>query len=954
MVDEAVSDWSIPDSPPEHHVTGELVCVTMTGPGMVHTALVAVLQTYKVLKSVNAKFFTWRATFEVLCLRWWYSEFAPRQMDSDFLSEYRSGTRLTSSLNEINSRLKSLEDSISTSLSEYHQYFRPVASKIAENAAALRILQTAVNELSSEYHIKIKPHLANVEVSMDDVAFKGPPAVVHSQAVQKLEELLKLQSSLQHLLSLHDALEALDECTVALLRACKLRNKVRNLCHTEDPNLDFGDDDPSDDDQVTDDGFLVDWKSDIPISCGAIEPQVAEIVGTIKRIESLLEVSTFYEKSKVALFQAFMGTFFEKKRILRDFVNHYWTNMVRITPKPKEKSILGEFELIGKTEDLRGLVTLADSIHEAEKLVPIAGKKIWETIFLPWLNSISSGTSNSTQSVIFNVDELNDCVEGQELWRLRLLLVEDNCHSGLDLISESCKSLKSTMEMLSAKFFGLKGGDRRLIDFCRSSPGPYNRELAEHLVEGCFLPNLSSFLTSTNGPIVEIDEKAVSKILSSTEGVISPLLITGRDLGYFDTKTVEYLEGFVGNLYHSTVQRQDQVYTQSLVTILSDEANLFDLNKVGGCGSGKGVQEDPKEIAIRGMSESELEKAELSKLLRNVNLEFPECSISKAAILLLKQVDQIIEDAKSYERDQITVVLKRVPRLIHLYSHLVPTLHSERMKSDLRFVSVYYNDCMYLAHQCLTLGRCKIFPLVESLELGVDLQIAASLSTLHLVTPLRNSATSALMDHLCAQKSRIHALFNASRGLKECAGEGNEACEKAILSCISLLLTIFKSVDPLPITIYLRFLGVLSNEFVRLICDAVINLEDITTMECSTLLRLIDLSVNAITDMFKGHLEAAFAPCYGSSLSKSEEKNVNVLLERRIASWQRLQSLRTILSAASLEEVRSLVITPSGSENPRSCRCYLSKSEEVPRLVRALFRPSNARSALLKELAETS
>lgn len=76
-------------------------------------------------------------------------------MDSDVLSEYKSGTYLSSSLNEINSRLRSLEDSISTSLADYHQHFRPVASKIDQNASDLRILQNAINELSSEYHTKV-------------------------------------------------------------------------------------------------------------------------------------------------------------------------------------------------------------------------------------------------------------------------------------------------------------------------------------------------------------------------------------------------------------------------------------------------------------------------------------------------------------------------------------------------------------------------------------------------------------------------------------------------------------------------------------------------------------------------------------------------------------------------------------------------------------------------------
>ncbi|VDO02042.1 unnamed protein product [Rodentolepis nana] len=152
---------------------------------------------------------------------------------------------------------------------------------------------------------------------------------------------------------------------------------------------------------------------------------------------------------------------------------------------------------------------------------------------------------------------------------------------------------------------------------------------------------------------------------------------------------------------------------------------------------------------------------------------------------------------------------------------------------------------MYLAHQCLTLGRSKIFPIVESLGLGAGLQTAASLSTLHLVTPLRNAATSTLMEHLRTQKSLIQEKFNSTRGLKDCAGEGSEVCEKAIVGCISLLLTVFKCIDPLPVTIYLRFLGVLTDEFIRLLCDAVLNLEDIITMECSILLRYIDSVIKA-------------------------------------------------------------------------------------------------------------
>ena len=54
--------------------------------------------------------------------------------------------------------------------------------------------------------------------------------------------------------------------------------------------------------------------------------------------------------------------------------------------------------------------------------------------------------------------------------------------------------------------------------------------------------------------------------------------------------------------------------------------------------------------------------------------------------LLLKQVDQIIKDAKLTEPDKLSLTLRRIPHLIHLYSHCVLTLHADRVNKDLRFV----------------------------------------------------------------------------------------------------------------------------------------------------------------------------------------------------------------------------------------------------------------------------
>lgn len=103
------------------------------------------------------------------------------------------------------------------------------------------------------------------------MSFKGSPSSIHSQAVEKLEELLKIYKNLKHLLDLHNAIQSLDTCTVSLLRTCSVRNQVKHLCHTEDLSLDLDDNDISDDEQFDDDSYLYAWKSDIPVSCGTIE-----------------------------------------------------------------------------------------------------------------------------------------------------------------------------------------------------------------------------------------------------------------------------------------------------------------------------------------------------------------------------------------------------------------------------------------------------------------------------------------------------------------------------------------------------------------------------------------------------------------------------------------------------------------------------------------------------------
>lgn len=52
--------------------------------------------------------------------------------------------------------------------------------------------------------------------------------------------------------------------------------------------------------------------------------------------------------------------------MLRDFSDHYWSNMVQLHSNPKEKSTVGRLEILGTTGELQSLINLMSALHEAE------------------------------------------------------------------------------------------------------------------------------------------------------------------------------------------------------------------------------------------------------------------------------------------------------------------------------------------------------------------------------------------------------------------------------------------------------------------------------------------------------------------------------------------------------------------------------------------------------------
>ncbi|CAH8642420.1 unnamed protein product [Schistosoma haematobium] len=394
-------------------------------------------------------------------------------------------------------------------------------------------------------------------------------------------------------------------------------------------------------------------------------------------------------------------------------------------------------------------------------------------------------------------------------------------------------------------------------------------------------------------------------------------------------------------------------------------------------------------------------KSNLDNISRHLDLgqfDFPDCMVSETVDLVMKQIYKILHDCESYlepiinEVSQslndtpstlnskkfntiafVEFIIKLIPRLIMLFTSLVPTLHADVFQGDLRFAVLYYNDCMYLAHECLTLGERGLYKFVQQfLDLGYDimtntlnnttvtsnesntfnnlniLERSASLSTCILVPHLRQSGVNNLLDHLRRERQfllryveRIQGFHNVSSSID------NRHCTTAIEDCCHHLHKISEALSPLPRTVYFRAMGIMCNCVCTELVKTILKLIDITKSDCDNILILLESIKNTIVEFFKPS-EVVHQPAAKEPIIKSQHNyNTDELLTRRCPDFHRLQGIISVLSASSLAEIRDILW--NDGNGPLSIESHLTTSE-LRCLIKALYSSSSFRDELLQKL----
>ena len=137
----------------------------------------------------------------------------------------------------------------------------------------------------------------------------------------------------------------------------------------------------------------------------------------------------------------------------------------------------------------------------------------------------------------------------------------------------------------------------------------------------------------------------------------------------------------------------------------------------------------------------------------NDNLfQFPSCQVSQSVIELKDLIDKVLSEAIDAKDDvhYCGRLLVTVRNIFEMYNDILPVSHSESLKSFPLNSALGYNNCMYLAHQCL-----QIF--IPSNELPTPLKIRP-LTFADLVPKLRQTGIEVFM----AQIRRLRDQFRSS------------------------------------------------------------------------------------------------------------------------------------------------------------------------------------------------
>eukprot|EP00794_Sanderia_malayensis_P017000 gene17000-18713_t len=304
---------------------------------------------------------------------------------------------------------------------------------------------------------------------------------------------------------------------------------------------------------------------------------------------------------------------------------------------------------------------------------------------------------------------------------------------------------------------------------------------------------------------------------------------------------------------------------------------------------------------------------------------FPECRISESTQKLMNLAYETLLEAASSTPEVAIQLFYSARNMFELFCDVVPTYHKDNLGLP-QMAALHYNNSMYLAHHCLTLGHQfkHSLPLTQGIVTFVDL-----------VPVLRKSGEKCFLEQLRKQKLQLQEILQYCNDFTEFDNEENVfAAQKAFEQILDLLVKlsrVWRGV--LPKNIYDKSLGSLFNTVLDDIAAMIIKLEDISAEEATQFHWVLKILINRAGEIFN---------------LKSNDENTpqDMGFIVHLHSWQKFNEIVSMMDSS----LQGIVDRWADGKGPLA-QCF--DAWEVKCLIKALFQNTNRRAQALAKIKLT-
>ena len=207
----------------------------------------------------------------------------------------------------------------------------------------------------------------------------------------------------------------------------------------------------------------------------------------------------------------------------------------------------------------------------------------------------------------------------------------------------------------------------------------------------------------------------------------------------------------------------------------------------------------------------------------------PKCQVSNSIFKLVSLTKETMLEAtkpgvEAFYAGRLVCTGRNI---FEMYQDVLPIAHRDTLANFPQASALAYNNCMYLAHECLTIG---LSVLSNGRKLPPPLN-ARAVTLADMVPRLRQCGVEIFLQQMRTQRDQLRGILrDSSAGLGQLSGDNllPPAAEKSIrqvLHQLNHLRNVWSNV--LPLNIYKRAIGTIFNSVLEELVERVIVLEDI-------------------------------------------------------------------------------------------------------------------------------